>query len=182
MSYLQCLKEGQPRYDLAHQVCGEVTGEEEVQARKLFKSVAARKRAKRRAQEEMINAVGRELFSRWPQVFGGPPHTLKPLKHGLEVDLAEYFPEVTPVVVKQTLTRWKKRRAIAYLRAVAAGGNRYDLQDEVCGEVTAEEAAQQHVEVLYAEQEAKSQKRGPGAPAAALAGEHESQETETSDS
>ena len=183
-AYLQCLKAGQSRYDLAGQICGAVTEEEEAHARTLFKVVSARKREKRRVQEESINAVGRELFSRWPQVFGGPPHTLKPLKHGLEADLAEHLPEVTPVVIKQALARWKKRRAVAYLRAVAAGGKRYDLQGEICGEVTAEEAtaAQQQVEILYAEQEAKRQEHGPSAPTSSLSGEQESPETEVSNS
>ena len=83
------------------------------------------------------------------------------MKHGLEADLAEHLPEVTSAVIKQALSRWEKRRAVAYLRAVSAGGPRYDSAGQVCGEVTPEEAeaAKQQLEETYAEQEAKRQQR-----------------------
>ena len=69
-------------------------------------------------------------------------------------------------------------RAVAYLRAVAAGGPRYDLAGQPCGEVTPEEAeaAQQHLEVLSAEQEAKRQAREQQQrPASSPSAEQESQ-------
>jgi len=167
VAYLRQLQAGRARYDLAGQVVGEVTAEDEARAQEQLKEVSARKRAKRPAHEEAVNTVGRELFTRWPQVFGGPPASLKPLKHGLEADLAEHLPEVTSAVIKQALSRWEKRRAVAYLRAVAAGGPRYDLVGQPCGEVTPEEAeaARQQLEVLYAEQEAKRQEREQQQPA-----------------
>ncbi len=158
VAYLQATIAGGSRYDLEGEAIGEVTPEEQARSRELLKAAYVRKRAK---QQGKVDVVVQELFARWPQVFGGPPGALKPLKRGLEADLAVHLPEVAPAVIEQALSRWERVRAVAYLRAVAAGGPRYDLAGQPCGEVTPEEAeaAQQHLEVLSAEQEAKRQAR-----------------------
>ena len=180
VAYLGQLQAGRARYDLAGQVVGEVTAEDEARAQEQLKAVSARKREKQQGKGDVIKTVGRELFSRWPQVFGGAPGELKPLKHRLEEDLAVHLPEVAPAVIEQALTRWERVRAVAYLRAIAGGGPRYDLEGQPCGEVTSEEAeaAQQRLTEVLAQQQAKREAKEPSVPASAAPGGVATEDTE----
>ena len=177
VAYLQATIAGGPRYDLEGEAVSEVTAAEQERSRALLKEAYARKREKQQAKE---NTVLPQLFARWPQVFGGAPGELKPLKHGLEEDLAVHLPEVAPAVIEQALTRWERVRAVAYLRAIAGGGPRYDLEGQPCGEVTAEEAeaAQQRLTEVLAQQQAKREAKEPSVPASAAPGGVVTEDTE----
>jgi ProP effector len=70
----------------------------------------------------------------YPVAFGLPR---KPLKIGVHLDLIERAP-VTPPETREALRRyccW-----FSYLGAMVAGADRIDLDDIVCGTVTASEA------------------------------------------
>ena len=73
-----------------------------------------------------------ELF---PAVFAG---RFEPLKVGVHLDLAERSP-ATPMEIGAALR--VHCRSMAYLRRIRAGADRRDLDGNVCGVVTAEEAA-----------------------------------------
>jgi sRNA-binding protein len=79
------------------------------------------------------------LAEHFPAVFaceGWQPH--KPLKIGIKDDIAAAG--IMPAEdISPTLYLYVRR--LMYQRALAAGGSRYDLNGEPCGEVTAEQAA-----------------------------------------
>jgi sRNA-binding protein len=79
------------------------------------------------------------LAERFPAVFaleGWQPH--KPLKIGIKADIAATG--IMPAEdIRPALRLYVQR--LMYQRALAAGGSRYDLNGEPCGEVTAEQAS-----------------------------------------
>jgi ProP effector len=102
------------------------------------------------------------LAKHYPAVFtleGWRPH--RPLKIRIHKDIAAAG--VVPVEDIEPAVRVYVKR-LMYQRALAAGGSRYDLDGEPCGEVTAEHAAD--AAAAAAQIEAKLQARGPAATAA----------------
>jgi sRNA-binding protein len=102
------------------------------------------------------------LAKHFPAVFaheGWQPH--RPLKIGINKDIAAAG--ITPAEdIGPTLRLYVRR--LMYQRALAAGGSRYDLNGEPCGEVTAEQAAGAATSAAHIE--AEPQTRGAAAIAA----------------
>jgi sRNA-binding protein len=102
------------------------------------------------------------LAEHFPAVFaleGWQPH--KPLKIGINEDIVAAG-IIPPEDIGPTLRVYVRR--LMYQRALAAGGSRYDLNGEPCGEVTAEQAAGAATSMAHIEAEA--QIRGTAAIAA----------------
>lgn len=95
------------------------------------------------------------LAETYPQLFD--LKAPKPLKIGIHVSLAEDG-KLSKTKIRRALNFYV--RQLAYIRAVAAGGKRYDLQGEA-GEVSAEDAAhaQARVEEIEAKRAARRQER-----------------------
>ncbi|AKJ30306.1 ProQ/FINO family protein [Caldimonas brevitalea] len=81
-----------------------------------------------------VSACAALLRERFPALFGGKP---KPLKLRVQVDIQERTPGVFP---KQVLSAFLRRYTMSdgYLRAVAAGTHRYDLDGEAVAELSEE--------------------------------------------
>ena len=73
-----------------------------------------------------------QLRQRWPALFAGPT---KPLKLRIQVDIQERAPGV---FTRQALSAFFRRYtgSTAYLRALASGKHRYDLDGQPAGEVS----------------------------------------------
>lgn len=100
---------------------------------------------KRREDNNRLLAAMGEL---WPAIFAPDAPTV-PLKIGVDKDLiAALCPYESPTKVKRVLGLYlhgliKKR----YLKALSAGGPRYDLDGQECGLVTEEEQERARVEL-----------------------------------
>ncbi|EFP0251656.1 proQ/FINO family protein [Salmonella enterica] len=81
----------------------------------------------------------RRVLAFWPELFD--PDNPKPLKTGVLDDLMQDITArnltVGTGVLKATLASYTRR--IRYQKALAAGGARYDLNGQPCGEVTPEQ-------------------------------------------
>jgi ProP effector len=100
-----------------------------------------------------------EHFSAVFALEGWQPH--RPLKIGINKDIAAAG--IMPAEdIGPTLRLYVQR--LMYQRALAAGGPRYDLNGEPCGEVTAEQAAGAATSASHIEAEAQT--RGAAAMAA----------------
>jgi sRNA-binding protein len=98
-------------------------------------------------------ATGARLAELFPALFGTPP---KPIKLRIQADIQERAPGL---FTKKSLSLFLHRHttSTAYLRALAAGPTRFDLDGQGAGEIAAEhrEAAQAEVERRRAIVEAK---------------------------
>ncbi len=97
------------------------------------------------AEEERIEQTLRAMLARFPEAFDTPPG--RPLKIGIAADLKAAFPDTEAKTVSRALGRWMGWRRSGYLRALIAGGPRYDLAGNPCGTVTEEQqlmATQEH--------------------------------------
>lgn len=92
----------------------------------------------------------------------------KPLALGIDQDLAAAMPQYDPALIARVLANHCRRPR--YLKALARGGKRFDLNNRFKGEVSAEEQAiaAQHpiVKEILARQAAK-QTRAPASEATA---------------
>ncbi len=89
------------------------------------------------AEEERIEQTLRAMLARFPEAFDTPPG--RPLKIGIAADLQAAFPDTEAKTVSRALGRWMGWRRSWYLRALIAGGPRYDLAGNPCGMVTEEQ-------------------------------------------
>ncbi|EFH6806713.1 prop effector [Escherichia coli] len=98
-----------------------------------WRHMTKRQRKKRRR----IN----RLAEYWPELFGA--ETIKPLKTGIIRDVLEDAKSrELPIghgVLRGALTSYI--HTTRYLKAIVAGGERYDLKGQPCGEVTPDEKA-----------------------------------------
>ncbi|HFP4627154.1 ProQ/FinO family protein [Escherichia coli] len=81
------------------------------------------------------------LAEYWPELFGA--ENIKPLKAGIIRDVLEdaksrELPVATGVLRGALISYTHSTR---YLKAIVAGGERYDLNGQPCGEVTPDEKA-----------------------------------------
>lgn len=84
-------------------------------------------------------ALYRIIMEQWPTVFPARPDEVRPLAVGIHELLEKRFPDRSPEQVRRAIAQWRYPRLGAYLRVVAHGGPRYDLDGNPCGEVTASE-------------------------------------------
>ena len=92
-------------------------------------------RAAAKARCAALTGLERRLRADAPAAFCDPP---PPLKIGIDRDIAELLAgEVSKKTLGRFLVRWTGRAG--YLRAVAGGGARYDLDGQAAGEVTADQ-------------------------------------------
>jgi ProP effector len=75
-------------------------------------------------------------MKRWPTAFPAHPEAIRPLAVGIHQLLEKEFPDRSPEQIRRAIAQWRYPRLGAYLRAVARGGARYDLDGQPCGEVT----------------------------------------------
>ncbi|VEA68195.1 ProP effector [Serratia plymuthica] len=93
----------------------------------------------------------------YPQVFNR--HEVKPVKVGINDDMqADAATRQLPLTVKHIAWALASlTQTPCYLRAIAAGGQRYDLHGQPCGEVTPEQ--QENARVLLAGLKSTSKKK-----------------------
>ena len=108
-----------------------------VTAEQAAKAAKPKKRRWDEAEEERIEQTLRAMLARFPEAFDTPPG--RPLKIGIAADLKAAFPETEAKTVSRALGRWMGWRRSWYLRALIAGGPRYDLAGTPCGTVTEEQ-------------------------------------------
>ena len=84
-------------------------------------------------------ALYRVIMEQWPTVFPARPNEVRPLAIGIHQLLEKKFPDRSPEQVRRAIAQWRYPRLGAYLRVVARGGPRYDLDGNPCGEVSASE-------------------------------------------
>ncbi|ELW6127395.1 ProQ/FinO family protein [Escherichia coli] len=107
-------------------------------ARKPSRRIPWRHMTKRqRKNHRRIN----RLAEYWPELFGA--ENIKPLKAGIIRDVLEdaksrELPVATGVLRGALISYTHSTR---YLKAIVAGGERYDLKGQPCGEVTPDEKA-----------------------------------------
>jgi len=77
-------------------------------------------------------------MERWPKAFPQDPSAIKPLAIGIHREVIERLPEYPPGQIRKAIILWLNPRKGAYLRALSAGGSRYDLEGNPRGEVSPE--------------------------------------------
>lgn len=93
-------------------------------------------------KKEKALALMRLLMERWPAAFPQDPAAVKPLAIGIHREVIERLPESPPGQIRKAIILWLNPRKEAYLRALAAGGSRYDLEGRPKGEVSPEHREQ----------------------------------------
>jgi hypothetical protein len=84
-------------------------------------------------------ALYRIIMEQWPTAFPAHPQAVRPLAVGIHQILEKQFPDRSPEQIRRAIAQWRYPRLGAYLRVVARGGPRYDLDGNPCGEVTSSE-------------------------------------------
>lgn len=84
-------------------------------------------------------ALYRIIMEQWPMVFPARPDDVRPLAVGIHEQLEKQFPDRSPEQVRRAIAQWRYPRLGAYLRGVARGGPRFDLDGNPSGEVSAGE-------------------------------------------
>ena len=80
------------------------------------------------------------LTERFPKAFPAHPKAIRPLKIGIDQDIRQACPELDEKVLRQVLGSHTHR--LAYLKALARGGERIDLDGNPVAAITAEACAQ----------------------------------------
>lgn len=80
------------------------------------------------------------LSERWPAVFPTDPIAIRPWAINLNRQILDLFPGKRAITLA-AIRLWHERNSQAYLRALAAGGPRFDLEGQPQGVVSAEEQA-----------------------------------------
>lgn len=84
-------------------------------------------------------ALYRIIMEQWPKVFPARPDDVRPLAVGIHEQLEKQFPDRSPEQVRRAIAQWRYPRLGAYLRVVARGGPRFDIDGNPRGEVSASE-------------------------------------------
>lgn len=99
----------------------------------------ARKVVKKAPPPPPPRALYRVIMEQWPTAFPAHPEAVRPLAVGIHQLLEKQFPDRSSEQVRRAIAQWRYPRLGAYLRAVARGGPRYDLDGNPCGEITSSE-------------------------------------------
>ncbi len=95
------------------------------------------------------------LRERWPQAFPLQPTEVRPLALNIDQEIATQLEGWSAKQARRAIAFWKRPHTVAYLRALAAGGPRYDLSGTPQGAITPEE--QQHAARQLAARSARRQ-------------------------
>lgn len=82
------------------------------------------------------------LLERWPHAFPSQAAEVHPLALNIDQEIASQLEGWSAKQARRAIAFWKRPRTVTYLRALAAGGPRYDLAGTPQGAITPEE--QQH--------------------------------------
>lgn len=99
----------------------------------------ARKVVKKAPPPPPPPALYRVIMKRWPTAFPAHPEAIRPLAVGIHQLVEKQLPDRSPEQIRRAIAQWRYPRLGAYLRAVARGGVRYDLDGNPCGEITESE-------------------------------------------
>ena len=104
-------------------------------------------------------ALYRIIMEKWPSMFPARPDEVRPLAIGIHELLEKRFPDRSPEQVRRAIAQWRYPRLGAYLRVVARGGARYDLDGNPSGEVTEseQENARQRLQEWRAQRKAQAE-------------------------
>ena len=79
------------------------------------------------------------LTTLFPQCFASEASKKKPLKIGIRDDISEKFPGISKREISRILHHYTQKSL--YLRKIKANADRFDLDGNVCGKITKNEAA-----------------------------------------
>lgn len=103
------------------------------------------------------------LIELWPELFSR--ETPKPLKVGIFDDLMQDIAvrelAFGPVALRAALAAYAQTPR--YCRVLAAGGTRYDLKGQPCGEVTPDEQSKAEARLVALKKRARERQAGKGA-------------------
>ncbi len=100
--------------------------------------LAAQQAAKKERQREEARAILATLAEKWPHIFS-PEATTIPLKIRVREDIIAATPEYGAKKIRRVLKHYFNIVRGEYLRALAAGGPRFDLNGNECGVITEKE-------------------------------------------
>jgi ProP effector len=96
--------------------------------------------AKAQAQrKERLIAVIKQLEERWPQAFPKHKADIKPWSLDIHLEIHQANPRLPKRTIQHALKLWQGRYQKVYLKKLAKGGPRYDLQGNPKGEITERE-------------------------------------------
>jgi ProP effector len=114
------------------------------------------------AELARIHQTIADLCGRWPKCFSVLEARRRPLKVGIDRDIAAAIPDLDPTVLSASLRYYC--RSIGYLDACRLGMPRIDLQGEPCGSVSegdAGHAASAYANALQRRAAKRQAKRAP---------------------
>jgi ProP effector len=79
------------------------------------------------------------LSEHFPKAFPADPRAIRPLKIGIDIDIRKACPELNEKLLRQVLGGHTQR--YSYLKALARGGERIDMQGNPVEVITAEACA-----------------------------------------
>lgn len=99
------------------------------------------------------------LRERWPHAFPSQSTEVRPLALNIDQEIATRIEGWSAKQARRAIAFWKRPLTVAYLRALAAGGPRYDLTGTPQGTITLEEQqhAAQQLAARSAQRQAKKQ-------------------------
>jgi hypothetical protein len=99
---------------------------------------------------ERLIAVVKQLEERWPSTFPKRKADIRPWSLDIHLEIHQADPNLSKRTIQRALKLWQRRYRKVYLKKLARGGPRYDLQGNTKGEVTEreqEEAKRQLVDM-----------------------------------
>jgi sRNA-binding protein len=90
-------------------------------------------------RKERLVAVIKQLEERWPSVFPRRRADIKPWSLDIHLEIHRVDPSLSKRTIQHALKLWQRRYRKVYLKKLAKGGPRYDLQGNVKGEITERE-------------------------------------------
>jgi len=115
-------------------------------------------------------ALYRVIMEQWPTAFPAHPEAVRPLAVGIHQLLEKQFPDRSPEQIRRAIAQWRYPRLGAYLRGVARGGPRYDLDGNPCGEVSTSEQENARVRLKEWRERRKAQAAAAAAAVSPLDG------------
>lgn len=89
---------------------------------------------------ELYRMVFKLLYEHYPRAFRPARHGMLPLKKGIHRDLIAAHPEFPAGIIRKVVGWYTTQ--VLYLKCVAAGGPRVDLEGKICGDVSLAEQAE----------------------------------------
>jgi len=105
-------------------------------------------------------------MERWPKAFPQDPAAIRPLAIGIHQEVIQRLPEYPPGQIRKAIILWRQPRKGAYLRALASGGPRYNLDGNPKEEVSPEHREWAAKELADWEAQQKVERKAGNAKAA----------------